>query len=484
MNNITKLAVRLLAISVITAGLAGPAQADDVLVKPARGGGLDTNAPMIHIDVFYDYAANQMHAVLDTNYGVPKLVPLPAGYAFSASSNYSVLSGKAYSLQYAWNPGGVFTPPAGAAVWIECLSCSPGLENYDGPGNKMEIPPRPYAPILGTAGSPLRWAWYGRMAHNAFAIANPTTSALSAEYRVYFGDAVTGDRDAFADYGDATVKLNWTVDPAPVQIVKPARGGGLDTNAPMIHIDIFYDYSANQMRATLGTNGGIPKLVPLPPGYAVDSSSNYAVISGKAYNFQYAWNPGGVFTPPAGAAVWIECLNHSPGLETYDGPGNKMEMPPRPYTPIFGTDDSPFIWSWYGRMAHNTYAIRNPETNVVTADYRIFFGDAKTGARDAYSQYQEATVQLTWLVDPAPEAVSPATELAIDSISCADKCTTVCFQGKIGRKYYLERSVSLNASGAWQIAAGPLGGANGQLRLDDTNRTIGVGFYRLRATVP
>jgi len=42
-------------------------------------------------------------------------------------------------------------------------------------------------------------------------------------------------------------------------------------------------------------------------------------------------------------------------------------------------------WSWYGRMAHNAYAIRHPTTNVLSAEYRVYFADAQTGARDAFT---------------------------------------------------------------------------------------------------
>ncbi|MBI5388437.1 MAG: hypothetical protein HZA90_27545 [Verrucomicrobia bacterium] len=386
-----------LCLAAVGAGVVSPANSQNIIVKPVRGGGMNTNLPpMIHVDIFYDYGANQMHAVLDTNYGAPKLVPLPPGYTFDSRSNYAAaLSGKAYNFQYAWNPGGVFSPPAGAAVWIERLDASPGLENYDGPGNKMENPPRPYTQIFATNGA--IWKWYGRMAHNAFAILNPTTSELSARFRVYFGDAVTGSPEAYTNYGDATVTLPLTVD--PVLLVKPVRGGGTNTNLPpMIHVDILYDAGSNQMHAVLDTNYGIPKLVPLPAGYAFDAASNYAVLNGKAYNFQYAWNPGGVFSPPAGAAVWVERLDFSPGLENYDGPGNKMENPPRPYTQIFATNGA--IWKWYGRMAHNAFAIRNPVTNVVTAEFRVFIGDAVTGSREAYTNYDDAIVKLTLTVDP------------------------------------------------------------------------------------
>jgi hypothetical protein len=401
MKTALKNQLRCLCVAAGVAIITPNIPAQDTLIKPSRGGGLDTNAPMVHVDIFYDYGANQMHATLDTNYATAKLLPLPAGYAFDSRSNYYVLSGKAHNFQYAWNPGGIFSPPAGAAVWIECLSASPGLECYDGPGNKMLTIPRTYAPIFGTAGSPTRWQWYGQMAHNSYAVLNPSNNVMTAQYRIYFGDAVTGAPDAYANYDDATITLTWLVD--PVIVVKTARGGGLDTNAPMVHVDIFYDYTANQMRATLDTNYATPRLLALPAGYTFDSRSNYSVLNGKSYNYQYAWNPGGIFSPPAGAAVWIECLGTSPGLECYDGPGNKMLTIPRSYAPIFGTAGSSNRWQWYGAMAHNSYAVLNPTNNVISAQYRIYFGDATTGAPDAYNSYGDAKMTLTWLVDlPVP----------------------------------------------------------------------------------
>ncbi len=401
MKTISLQKVSFLCVLAGIALVANHTQAESMIVKPARGGGLDTNAPMIHVDIFYDYAANQMHATLDTSQGTPKLVPLPPGCLFDTRSNYAVLNGKAYNFQYAWNPGGTFTPPAGAEVWIECVNRSPELECYDGPGNRMLPVPRTYAPIFGTADSSAKWQWYRAMAHNSYAVLNPTNPMITAQYHVYFGDAQTGSRDAYAQYNDATVTLTWQVD--PVIVAKPARGGALDANAPMIHVDLFYDYTNNQMQATLDTSKGVPKLAPLPAGYIFDSRSNYAVLNGKAYNFQYAWNPGGIFSPPPGAEVWIECINRSPGLECYDGPGNKMLMTPRTYAPIFGTDGSSAKWQWYRAMAHNSYAIVNPTNRCVTADYRVYFGDAVTGSRDAYAQYTDATVTLTWNVDlPGP----------------------------------------------------------------------------------
>ena len=410
--------------------LAGNALAQDTLVAPSRGGGL-TVSPMIHVDIFYDYDSNVMQATLAAHDATPKLLPLPAGYAFDSRSNYCVLSGKAYNFQYAWNPGGTFSPPAGAAVWIECLSASPGLECYDGPGNKTITPPRTYAPIFGTAGSSTRWKWYGQMAHNSYAVLNPSNTVMSAQYHIYFGDEVTGAPEAYASYGDATMTLTWMVD--PVTVVAPSRGGGL-TVSPMIHVDILYDYGSNVMNATLAAHDATPNLLALPAGYTFDSRSNYFVLNGKAYNYQYAWNPGGTFSPPAGAAVWIECLSASPGLECYDGPGNKVITPPRTYAPIFGTAGSSTRWKWYGQMAHNSYAVLNPTNTVYSAQYRIYFGDETTGAPEAYASYGDATMTLTWLVDlpippvwqfGAPDTTNAAPLCFINADQCATNSLAV-----------------------------------------------------------
>lgn len=262
-------------------------------------------------------------------------------------------------------------------------------------------------------------------------------------------------------------------------VITPIRGGGLDTNAPMIHVDVSYDATTRRLHAALDTSKTTPRLAPLPAGYAFDATSKYAVLSGKAYNFQYAWNPGSVFTPPPGAAVWIECLSASPGLEVYDGPGNKTENPARPYTPIFGTGGSSPRWQWYGRMAHNSYAILNPTTTRVSAAYRVYFGDAQTGAPDAYSSYGDAVVVLTWTIEPSalPGAV-------ISSLTQQGTVATASFRGEPGKTFYLERSSALGPATTWQTVAGPLAGADGPQTLADPKASEAAAFYRLRTTVP
>jgi hypothetical protein len=183
--------------------------------------------------------------------------------------------------------------------------------------------------------------------------------------------------------------------------VIPARGGAQDTTAPMVHADIFYNYDLNQMIVTLNANNDpTPVLKPLTPPDEFDPSKPWAVLTGKAYNFQWAWNPGGVFALPTGAGMWIERLSQTDGLECYFG---KKDM--GTYAPILGTAGTSMLWQWGGMMAHNTYAVPSTQTGVVTATYRVFFGDATSGSRVGFENYDDAVVTWTWNTIPEPATV-------------------------------------------------------------------------------
>jgi hypothetical protein len=461
--------LRLLCLAAAAALATGNARAQDILVRPARGGGLDTNSPMIHVDIFYDYQANQMYATVDTSQGIPKLTPLPPGYAFDSRSNYCVLSGTAYSLQYAWNPGGVFTPPEGAAVWIQCLNASPGLENYDGPGNKMENPPRPYTPIFGTAGSSMKWSWYGRMAHNAYAVRHPTTNVLSAGYRVYFGDAQTGARDTFTNYTDATVTLTWTVDPMvePPTFLFGAVGQTPGASLCFLNADQCASRSesvVNLRQATSGpwapqfagclpmvavaataTNGG-----PVTDHAALGSCLELELVSlagpsGGGLNFWEAGDTQARFNLPVGEVAGTNrfCLSESRGAA--------------------GADP-------YGRIQGRRFSLNQP--GLYCLGFRLV-DDSTNGPgggpihapSELYHVYLQAGLTMASLTPQGPSV-------------------TASFGGELGRSFYLERAPALGPTPPWHTVAGPLTGASRLQTLTDSAAASAQSFYRLRVTVP
>jgi hypothetical protein len=119
----------------------------------------------------------------------------------------------------------------------------------------------------------------------------------------------------------------------------------------------------------------------LQVNHTFDADAPWAVLAGKAHNVQYGWVASGLWSPPAGAAVWIEPLEASPGLEVYEGGRFMSENTIRAmrFEPIFGTDGSSPAWSWNGAMTHNAYAVRNPQQSTFHATYRVYMGDRLTG---------------------------------------------------------------------------------------------------------
>jgi hypothetical protein len=443
------------------------AEAQDIIVNPSRGGAL-TNPPMVHADITFDPQSKQLNVSVATN-DKPRLRPLPDGYAFDPQSKYRVIQGKAYNYQFAWNPGGLISPPDGASIWIECIDSTPGLETYDGPGNHAENPPRPYTPIFGTAGSPRIWKWYGRMAHNTYALRNPVTNVITAEYRLFFGNAETGSRAAYLDYPETRATLVWDID-SPV-FVDPYLAGG-QAYGDMIHIDISFDEGAGKVVAHLDDSQPIPELRPLRAGLAFDPEQRFAVLNQRSYNSQYGWNIGGYFALPPGSAFWIEPLGASPGLEVYEG--NDVGGS---YAPIFGTGGSAPLWKWLGGMVHNSYAVLNPCREKYVADYRIYLGDRLTGSRQGFTQFGDAQVRLVW--NTVPAAFPP--QLKISNIAHENGCAVVEFNGEFAWKFYIETLQDLGQTNLWQVAVGPIPGTNGVQQIRCTGATNRAAFYRLRS---
>ena len=447
--------------------LAGNALAQDTLVAPSRGGGL-TVSPMIHVDIFYDYGSNVMRATLATSDATPKLLPLPAGYAFDSRSNYYVLSGKAYNFQYAWNPGGTFSPPAGAAVWIECLSASPGLECYDGPGNKTITPPRSYAPIFGTAGSSTRWKWYGQMAHNSYAVLNPTNTVYSAQYRIYFGDEATGAPEAYASYGDATMTLTWLVDlPVPPLY----QFGAVDTTnaAPLCFINA--DQCATNSLAVVNlhyTNAGpcalcyeccLPMMAVPATASSGGPAANHAAL-GACLELEFVSLSG----PPGATLGFWEPGQSQPSFSLPVGEvagTNRFELSESRGAP----DADP-----YGFIEGRHLALSKP--GLYCLGFRTV--DCSTNGPGGGPIHTPSPLYRVYLQAGVTAA----------SVSRQAGSATVLFGGEAARTFYLERSPVLGPSAAWQTVAGPLSGTSRLQTMADPAAPPGQSFFRLRATTP
>ncbi len=150
-------------------------------------------------------------------------LPLPLAmrtFGESYQGNASVLDGKFYSSQYGFLADGFISLPAGAAISIEMLSATQGLEVYEG-GLRSMLANHTYAPIFGTDGSDTAWQWGGTMHHPWFAAG--ALGSYEAVFEVYLSDAATGDR--LSGFVSDTVTLQWRAVPAPGTAAVLGLGG-------------------------------------------------------------------------------------------------------------------------------------------------------------------------------------------------------------------------------------------------------------------
>ncbi|MCA9256493.1 MAG: dockerin type I repeat-containing protein, partial [Phycisphaerales bacterium] len=106
------------------------------------------------------------------------------------------------------------------------------------------------------------------------------------------------------------------------------------------------------------------------------------ILDGLAYNGEYGWLANGFISLPSDLDIWIELLEQTEGLATYEA---------NTFAPIFTTDGSDARWRWSGAMTHNWYTAREP--GAFEATYRVYVGDANG---DPVEGYTSAIVTLDW----------------------------------------------------------------------------------------
>jgi len=141
-------------------------------------------------------------------------------YGESYPGPASVLDGTAYNAQYGWMAMAGLSLPADTELWIELLDATPGLAAYEALS---------FAPIHGTDGSPMGFAWDGRMLHNWWAATRPGSYEATFEVSLRLSDGTpVGGVDA------ARTTLRW--------IYRPDCAADLDGDGGLT----FFDFLAFQ----------------------------------------------------------------------------------------------------------------------------------------------------------------------------------------------------------------------------------------------
>jgi hypothetical protein len=443
---------------VVVCGLATANALAQTYVTPMMGGG-QVWADMVHIDIYYDTGANQLHATVDDSFGIPMLRPLDPGCAFDPLQPYAVLSGKAYNSQYGWNVGGLYTLPPGSAIWIELTSSSPGLETYADWGRLGT-----YAPIFGTAGSPRLWRWGAVMVHNTYAVLDPPVNRLCAEYHIFFGDAETGSRANFMEYDDTTVHLEWAVMPIEDLLMWRFGAIGQTNGAPLCFLNAGSFVTNSQAVVNLHyTNSGpcalhyeciIPILV-LPATACNGGPDANAAALGSQLGMELVSLRG---PPGASLAVW-EPGQDQPSFRMPTGTlaGTNRIMLSQGST---GSSADP-----YGCIRGRPFAVNKP--GLFCLGFRVV--DASTNGPAGGPVHAPSPVYHTYLQGG----------LTIASLTTDGMSASVVFGGEPGRMFYLERSPVVSPSANWQTVAGPLVGTN-TLQKVKCPSPEAASFFRLR----
>jgi hypothetical protein len=199
--------------------------------------------PMTMLNVSFDTATLRLDVVDQaTKMGAgvyPVLTLAPPG-TFDPAQPWGVLNGTEYSRRLGWDDvnknmtdGTAIldkihtTYGAGANLWIESIAQDSALKCYLAIGrygvnanNTLTVDPaiNAYSGIFGTAGSPTKWRWDGRMDHNTYAVSLSDIAVpwqlFSATYKVYVGDAV-GNEILNPDLSSASTIETWTWQAVP-----------------------------------------------------------------------------------------------------------------------------------------------------------------------------------------------------------------------------------------------------------------------------
>ena len=454
---------RLLGALLLAGWLATSVTVAQAYVAPMMGGG-QVAASMVHIDLYYDADANQFQARVDDSYGTPELRALEAGDGFDPEAPYAVLDGKAYNSQYGWNVGGFFTLPPGAAIWIEQTNATPGLEVYQDWGRLGS-----YTPIFGTAGSPRRWKWSGVMVHNTYAVRNPNVGRLFADYQVFFGDAITGERTGFTHLGVTTVHLEWTTVPVEDPLTLRFGAAGLTHGAPLRFLNagefvtnagfvVNLRYT-NSGPGALQFEGRIPMVAVAATAALGGPAANHAALGSclelevvslagprdAALGCWEVGDPQPQFRVPTGEDSGTNrlCLSENRGV-----PGSDP----------FGSSEGRCLTVSRPGLYCLGFRLVDTSTNGPG-------GGPIHAPSELYAVYLQAGPTVAWLTREGA-------------------ATSLRFGGEPGQSYYLERASALDPATTWETVAGPLAGTNRLQTLTDPNAATPQAFYRLRAGPP
>ncbi len=164
------------------------------------------------------------------------------------------------------------------------------------------------------------------------------------------------------------------------------------TEGEMLHVMVALD---RDMKMVHVHTDSLPEPPPLR-NFGEQHFPPADVLDAKGYNDQYGWLADGFISLNPDEALWVELVDQTPGLETYEGGMRSMKQT-HTYSPLFTTAGSSPRWRWTGTMVHNWYAAS--QFGEYDATYRVYLGDL---SGTPLGDYMDDTVTLHWSYVPEP----------------------------------------------------------------------------------
>ncbi len=137
------------------------------------------------------------------------------------------------------------------------------------------------------------------------------------------------------------------------------------------------------------------------------------VLNGAYYSGRYGWLAQGFWTVPTGKGIFVEVLDQTEGLRTFEA---------LTFSPLFGTSGGTASWRWSTVMVHNWYAV--DRCGKYEARYRVYVGDLPDGTPT--DGFESATITLRWQVLPeaAPGDLTDDGDVTIADFAAFQRCFT------------------------------------------------------------
>jgi len=152
---------------------------------------------------------------------------------------------------------------------------------------------------------------------------------------------------------------------------------------------------------SIHVNDPPPSPVTMMTGFGVDyTPDKFNVLEDVYFNAQHGWLPEGIYSPPAGAGIWIKRVAATQpvgsAFHVYEGGNGTEGMAAWTMNEIYDHDG--FLWQWDGAMQHDYFTA--DRTGDYSMTFEVFVGDSSAAPLTGYPP-ETTTFQFRAVPEPS-----------------------------------------------------------------------------------